>query len=255
MANTSRLAIVSVALTILSAPAFATKVADLVGSTENGADGKLYKRGFVLVDGKQSGDESFKTYYNSNTHQCVMVEIMDNKVISINPTQGGNCNPTGGPANATAATSGGESSAAGIVAGVAAVGLIAALASHHKKDSSRNTAEYNGQYERGYHDAMYGGQYDSNDSEAYHSGYMAGEVERNNRRHANSALVRGAPAAAQYACKARGDKVWDLPEGSTVPVSVFDYGQGNYEVTVASGYRRGNCSVNASGVISEFLPQ
>ncbi|MBZ2210030.1 hypothetical protein, partial [Massilia soli] len=89
----------------------------------------------------------------------------------------------------------------------------------------------------------------------YHSGYMAGETERNNRRYANSVLVRGAPANAQNACKARGDDYWRVPAGSTVPVSVFGYGQGNYEVVVATGHRRASCSVNASGQVNDFQPQ
>lgn len=151
-----------------------------------------------------------------------------------------------------------NSDLAGIVAGAAAVGLIAALASHHdnhKAHESRNNHGYNSEYERGYNDAIYGGHYANNDSEGYHSGYMAGESERNNRRHANSTLVRGAPAATQNACKDRGDRYWRIPSGSTVPVSVYNYGQGNYEVTVASGHRRANCSVNAKGKIQDFLPQ
>lgn len=71
----------------------------------------------------------------------------------------------------------------------------------------------------------------------------------------NGALVPGAPAAAQNACAARGDEIWVLQAGSTVPVKAVDYGQGNYEITVAAGNRQANCSVNARGNISDFLPQ
>ncbi len=106
MKNTFRLTIVSVALAILTAPAFANvKISDIVGSTENGADNEFYKRGFELVDGQQSGEESFKTYYNSETRQCVMAEILDNQVISINPSENANCGQ--GNDNAKAASSGG----------------------------------------------------------------------------------------------------------------------------------------------------
>ena len=64
-----------------------------------------------------------------------------------------------------------------------------------------------------------------------------------------------APAAAQNACKARNDDLWGVRKGSSVVVDTFDYGQGTYEITVASGDLKAKCSVNARGVISDFLPQ
>ncbi len=95
----TRCVMLSLAFTALSALSFASsaaspsgvRVSDIVGSSENAADDKFYKRGFLLVDGKESGEESFKTYFNAKTRQCVMAEIMDNKVISINPTNSPKC--------------------------------------------------------------------------------------------------------------------------------------------------------------------
>lgn len=209
---------------------------DLVGARGSSFDGEMGRRGYTLV--KNAGEAQY--WWNANTKTCVAATIANGRVDTLN-TQ-----------DSTACGHGGGKAAAGILAGVAAAGLVAALSHHHKDDNSRNTADYNTEYERGYNDGMYGGDYSRNDSEAYHAGYMAGETEATNRKHANSVLVRGAPAAAQNACKQRGDQYWGVPMGSTVPVSVFKYDSGLYEITVASGHERAACTVNASGRITGF---
>lgn len=226
-----------------------SSLSDLVGWRGSSFEGEMGQRGYEFI--KKEGVAQF--WWSKNSSACVSAAFDDGRVSSIQSTAAGDC----GQSNSSNSNSKSNNNAAlvGVAIGVAAIGLIAALSGHHKDDSSRNTSEYNTEYERGYNAGMNGNQYDNNDSEAYHSGYMAGEAEKNNRRHANSTLVRGAPAAAQNACKQRGDETWDIPAGSTVPVSVYDYGQGNYEVTVASGHRRAKCSVNSQGVISDFLPQ
>jgi hypothetical protein len=213
---------------------------DLIGARGSSAESELEARGYKFA--KNLGSAAL--WWNDRTRTCASVAVDNGRVQSIQSASAGDCGKSGGNA------------AAGVVAGAAMVGLIAALSGHHKSSNDRyNNSAYNTEYERGYNDALYGNHYASNDSQGYHSGYMAGEAERNNRRHSNSVLVRGAPAAAQNACKERGDQFWGIPMGSTVPVDVFDYGQGNYEVTVASGHRRANCSVNVQGRISDFLPR
>jgi len=114
MKTISKIALVSVAFTILSfavlekasAASGKVNVSDIRGSSENGADDKLFKRGFMLVDGQDSGGESFKTYFNSRSNQCIRLEILDNKVISVSPTQSPKCGRTGGAAKPAAAASG-----------------------------------------------------------------------------------------------------------------------------------------------------
>lgn len=207
---------------------------DLIGARGSSFEGVMTSRGYEFV--KKEGEAQY--WWNSMDKTCVAVTIYNGRVDTINTQGKSHCGHGG-------------NTAAGIVAGAAAVGLIAAL-SHHHKDDSRNTSEYNTEYERGYNDGMYGGHYSKHDSEAYHSGYMAGEAEGTNRKHSNSVLVRGAPAVAQNACKERGDRYWGVPSGSVVPVSVFKYDSGLYEITVASGHRRASCTVNGSGKISGF---
>lgn len=143
---------------------------------------------------------------------------------------------------------GGDKALAGIAAGAVAIGLIAALSSHHDRDDHRdNNAGYNAEYERGYNDAMYGAHYSNRDSEAYHSGYIAGETERNNRRHANSSVARSLPGAAGNACISRGEYEWGVYPGSVSVVSSRQNGGGEWEATLATGNWRARCRVTADG--------
>ena len=82
---------------------------------------------------------------------------------------------------------------------------------------------------------------------------MAGEVERSNRCAANRSVMRGTPKAAQSACMERADDWLGVPQGHSVPVDVFDYGQGNHEITLASGHYRAKCSVNAPSQVADIL--
>lgn len=218
---------------------------DMIGMRGSSTDSELERRGYSFV--KNQGIAQM--WWNASTRRCVSLAVDDGRVQSVQSTSAADCNQQ-------QASSGNDKNdnLTGILVGAAAIGLVAALASHHKRSNdTKNNQGYNSEYERGYNDAMYSGHYAQNDSEAYHSGYMAGEAERNNRKAANTPIVRGAPAEAQRACARRGDEQFSVPAGSTVPVSVYDYGQGNYEVTVASGHQRANCSVNANGRISDFL--
>jgi len=230
-------ACVSIALGPLQASAQTPgDIEDLVGARGSSFESVMKSRGYAFV--KKSGEAQY--WWNSMDSTCVAVTIANGRVDTINKQGNSACGHGGG------------GTAAGIVAGAAAVGLIAALSHHHKDNNTRNTADYNTEYQRGYNDGMYGGHYSSNDSEAYHSGFMAGETEANNRKHSNNVLVRGAPAAAQNACKARGDDYWNVPSGSTVPVSVFKYDTGILEITVASGHHRASCTVTAGGNVQGF---
>ena len=217
---------------------------DLIGMRGSSTDSELGRRGYSFV--KNQGVAQM--WWNASTRRCVSLAVDDGRVQSIQATSATDCNQ-----QQSSSSNNKNDNLTGVLIGAAAIGLVAALASHHKRsDDKKNTPTYNAEYERGYNDAMYSGHYASNDSEGYHSGYMAGEAERSNRRAANTPIVRGAPAEAQRACARRGDEQFGVPGGSTVPVSVFDYGQGNYNVTVASGHQRAHCAVNANGRIADF---
>ena len=220
-----------------SAQSVANDLADLVGARGSSFEPEMGNRGYEFV----TNADGAEYWWNSHHHKCVAATIANGRVDTLNTADSKKCGHGDG-----------GSTVAGVLAGAAAVGLIAALSSHHKDNNSRNASDYNTEYERGYNDGLYGNNYSRNDSEAYHNGYMAGEAEKNNRKHANAPIVRGAPAKAQNACAHRGDQYWGVPKGSTVPVGVYDYGNGTYEITVASGHMRASCTTNANGHIDGF---
>jgi hypothetical protein len=222
-------------------PAFAQTaggMGDLIGARGSSAESELTARGYKLATTKGVAN----MWWNHNSRSCVSVLVDNGRVNSIQSASASDCGKGSG-----------GNTAAGIVAGAAAVGLIAALSSHHDKSGNRNNnAGYNGEYQRGYNDAMYGGHYATDDSEAYHSGFMAGEAERNNRRHANSAVARSLPAAAGNACIRKGENEWGVYPGSVSVVSSYSFAPGNYDVTLATGHWRANCRVTANGQVTEF---
>ncbi len=233
----------SIAMVSVAQAQDAPGMSDLIGARGSSLDNAMSERGYEFS--RSMGVATL--YWNGNRGSCVSALVDYGRVQSIQTASASDCGRSG--------SSDSDDAVAETIAAAAIIGLAAALSQHHKGDDRNNNPTYNDEYERGYSSAMSGYQYSDNASEAYHSGYMAGEAERNNRRHSNSQLVSGAPAVAQNACKERGDQYWGIPAGSTVPVNVFDYGQGNYEVVVASGHYRANCSVNGRGNISDFLPQ
>jgi hypothetical protein len=214
---------------------------DLIGVRGSSLDGELQGRGYTLASNKGIA----QMWWNSSTKKCVSVVVDNGRASSIESTSASDCGKSSGSDNAVA----------GVLAGAAAVGLIAALSGHHKNSENRNNnASYNGEYQRGYNDGMYSANYATNDSEAYHSGFMAGEAERNNRRHANSSISRSLPGAAGNACISKGEYEWGVPPGSVSVVSSSNYAPGNYEVTLATGHWRAICKVTADGQVTKFKP-
>ena len=234
---TTAFAVLATAALGLAQPAFAAPpggLGDLVGARGSSGEYQLGVRGYVLA--KSSGLTNY--WWNGSSRTCARVVTYNGRYDVIDTASASDCGH------------GGDDGAGAALAAVAIVGLAAAIAAHNKKQHGDD--RHDAEFQRGYHDAMYGAAYDRSDSEGYHNGYMAGEAERNNRRASGSSYVRNAPPAAQAACARRGDQFFNVPPGSAVPVSVYDYGQGLYEVTVASGHYRARCSVDASGRVSDI---
>lgn len=212
---------------------------DLIGVRGSSVENELANRGYKF----ERNNGAAAMWWNSDTRKCVSVAVSNGRVASI---QSGSASDCGKSSNNDAAI-------AGVAAGAVAVGLIAALSGHHKNtDNRNNAAAYNAEYQRGYNDGMYSSHYSNNDSEAYHSGFMAGETERNNRRHANSSISRGLPEAARYACVSKGEYEWGVYPGDVSVVSSSSYAPGNYEVTLATGHWRAMCKVTANGQVTKF---
>jgi hypothetical protein len=231
----------SVSLAVTTAPVLARQVEslrDLVGVRGSSAETDLTARGYKL----ERTIGSANLWWNKDTRTCAAVADDNGRVASIESASASDCGK-GGSGNTLA----------GIAAGAAAVGLIAALSGHHDKSDHRdNNATYNAEYQRGYNDGMYSGHYATNDSEAYHSGFMAGETERNNRRHANSAVARSVPGVAGNACISKGEAEWGVYPGSVSVVSSRSYAPGNWEVVLATGHWRATCRVTVNGQVTDF---
>lgn len=234
---------------VLAAPMAASAqtpndVSDLVGMRASSLDGELDRRGYSFI--KKVGIAQF--WWNRNTKACISAAVDNGRVSDIQGTDAGDCGHSGDKHHQASGTDVSD------LVGMRASSLDGELErrgySYIKKIGiaqfwwNRNTKScISAAVDNGRVTDIQA----TDQADCGHSG--------DKHHQANITLVPGAPAAAQRACAARGDEIWVIPAGSTAPVSVYDYGQGNYEVKVAAGKRRANCSVNAQGEISDFLPQ
>ncbi|CAL1690557.1 hypothetical protein MMB232_00685 [Brevundimonas subvibrioides] len=239
-----RLLSIASALALSAGPVLAQTppaLSDLVGSRAGQAEAELQRRGYQATDRSETMGNGRMTYWRRG-NDCVSILTRDGRYDSINQAGRAECG-------------GGSSSNAGaIVAGVALVGLAAALASHRDRHNDAD-ADHDREYERGYQAALYGSNYDDrHESEGYHEGFLAGERESSNRRHASSGWMRGVPDAAQRACGERADRQTDRPSGSSVAVGMRELGRNEYELTMAAGWTRYTCRVSGSGEVLWLEP-
>jgi hypothetical protein len=66
-------------------------VNDLVGARASSADDTLNRRGFVAKGGYKSGNQSFATWWNAGTRQCVQAVTADGRIQALNALYEGNC--------------------------------------------------------------------------------------------------------------------------------------------------------------------
>ena len=239
-----RLLSIATGIALVASPVLAQTpqaLTDLVGARAGQAEAEVQRRGYQATDRSETVGDGRMTYWRRG-NDCVSIMTRNGRYDSIN--QAGRAECGGGSSSNTGA----------IVAGVAIVGLAAALASHRDRHNEAD-ADHDREYERGYQAALYGSNYDDrHESEGYHEGYLAGEREGSNRRHASSSWMRGVPAAAQDACVQRADRQTDRPSGSSVPVSMRELGRNEYELTMAAGWTRYTCRVSGSGEVLWLEP-
>lgn len=219
-----------------------SRLNDLVGARAGQAEGELQRRGYQATDRGESMGDGRLSYWRRGD-ECVSIMTRDGRYESINQAGRDECGSRSSSSNTDA-----------VIAGVAIVGLAAALAAHNNHHNDRD-GNHDREYQRGYQAALYGADYDDrHESEGYHEGYLAGEREGSNRRHATSGWMRGVPDAAQRACGARADRQADRPAGSSVAVSMRELGTNEYELTMAAGWMRYNCRVSGSGEVLWLEP-
>lgn len=219
-------------------------LSDLVGARAGQAEGAVQGRGYEFVRTQEGGSSKWSYWRRGN--DCVQITTTDGRYAAIDRADRHQCDGSG------SRDSGGNTAAA-VLAGVAVIGLAAALAHHNSKHDNRDD-NHDGDYSRGYQDALYGATYDRNDSEAYHDGYLAGESERGNRRASNTDHVRRAPWAAQQACSTRADDYQSRPRGSSTPISVRDLGDGDWQMVMGTGSYRSVCVVSSDGRVRSIDP-
>lgn len=164
----------SACLALISAPVAARKAStltDLNGSRAAGAETELQSRGFSFASSnKNKYGAAYSYWWHAADKNCVSVEVMDGKVMTINDASDGDC---GHNSNGTAA-------AVGVVAGAALLGaLLSHKSNHHENGQHLSDAQAEAQYDRGYNDGLYNAAYHNYDrSDAYSSGYQAGVDQR-----------------------------------------------------------------------------
>lgn len=219
-------------------------LSDLVNARAGQAEGELQRRGYQSTDRSEVVGDGRMTYWRKG-NDCVAIMTRDGRYASINRAGDSECG-SGGHS--------GSNNAAVLAAGVAIVGLAAAIAAHNNRHHDAD-GDHDREYQRGYQAALYGSNYDDrHETEGYHEGYLAGEDEARNRRHSNRRWVQGAPTAAQQACARSADEFQNRPYGSSVPIGVRDLGRGEYELTMATGSYRSRCVVSASGDVRAMNP-
>lgn len=168
-----------------------------------------------------------------------------------------------GQTGAAQAMSNEDKRALGAAMGAAAIGLAVGALSHHRghhnQDKPYTATSDVTMFERGYRDAIHGGDsYNYDRSSAYSDGYNTGLRERDarlthNRPSAPGSTRHGATAEVQMACAKEGDRYWDLPGGSSVPMRSTSTGSGMFEVTLAAGNIRGTCTVTEGGDVKSIM--
>jgi hypothetical protein len=242
---TSRLVTIAATITLAATPVLAQTppaLRDMVGARAGQAEGEIQRRGYQSTDRSEVVGDGRLSYWRRG-NECVAIMTQDGRYTSINQAGRSEC---GGDSS--------SSNTGAIVAGVAILGLAAALAAH--KDRHGDTDEnHDREYQRGYQAGLYGSNYDDrHETEGYHEGYLAGEAESSNRRYSNSRWVRGAPDAAQQACARRTDDYLSRPPGSSVAIGMRELGRNEYSLTMASGSYRMTCRVSGSGEVLYIEP-
>lgn len=135
------------AIGMAATPAMARKAStltDINGMRASSAEGELQDRGFKYIDGHKGGyGSAYSNWWHAGDRDCVTVEVMDGKVMTINDVAAQDCGHT----------EKGHSGAGTAVAAVAGAALIGALLSHKSKhhDDGEHYDDHSAeqQYERG----------------------------------------------------------------------------------------------------------
>lgn len=174
----AKLLATTLSVAMIATPAMAKPASEmsyLNGSNARSAQDQLEQAGFNVISSHNSSSGYVNSYWwNSRDKNCIVVEVTDGRVMTVNDAQRSDCGHSGGS----------DAAAAGAIAGIAILGAALASKSHHRAGANYNDQQTT-EFDRGYKDGLYNASYHNyNRSDAYSSGYEKGVDERNgNLRH------------------------------------------------------------------------
>jgi len=162
----------TISATLVTTPALARKadtLTDINGARGSSAENMLEQRGFKYITGnKNSMGYVYSYWWHGGDKNCVVTEVYNGLVETINDAKDSDCNHSGSGAGAAAA-----------VAGLAILGAALASKSHHREGKDYNEQQ-TAEFDRGYKDGLYNAAYHNyNRDDAYAHGYEQGVDERN----------------------------------------------------------------------------
>lgn len=219
----------AIALSLTATPVLARKahsLSDINGVRATSAEGMLRDRGFAYVSGhKDSMGFANSYWWHSADRNCVIVEVDEGRVMTINDASDGDCGHNGG---------GNTAAAVGVVAGAALLGaLLSHKSGHHDNNQHLADQSADQQYERGYRDGLYNAPYHNFDrANAYSDGYTAGVEERRlnlSHHHGHGGYVQAASFNDLNGARAAGG-MSELERRGFVQVDNFTSGDTRYSI-------------------------
>jgi len=161
-------------IALVTTPALARKAStltDINGNSGASAENMLEQRGFKHVTThKNSQGYAYSYWWHGGDKNCVVAEVYNGVVETMNDAKDSDCNHSGG---------GNTAAAVGVVAGAALLGALLTHKSHHKEGKDYDESQ-TAEFERGYKDGLYNAAYHNySRSDAYSHGYTQGVDERN----------------------------------------------------------------------------
>ena len=162
----------AVSVVVIATPVLAEKANQLLeinGMRGSSAESALQSRGFSHVSTHKSRSGYVNSYWwDKRDDDCVVVEVYDGRVMTINDATDQDCGHHKGSAGA----------AIGAVAGAAILGALLSHKSHHREGKNYDETK-TAEFERGYKEGLYSGSYHNyNRDDAYAHGYEKGVDER-----------------------------------------------------------------------------
>lgn len=223
----------------------ANQLVDINGMRGSSAEGALQQRGFTHVSTHKNTSGFVNSYWwNERDDDCVVVEVYDGRVMTINDASDQDCGHHKGSAGA----------AVGVAAGAAILGALLSHKSHHREGRDYDETQ-TAEFERGYQDGLHHAQYHNyNRDDAYAHGYEKGADEREanlSHHHRRGGYAQVAQFKDLQGGRAAG-ALDELGRRGFVQVDNFVSGTARYGIWYRSASRQCLQSITADGRIEDI---